>query len=131
MTERPQAQADARIRRAQDALRQVALRLAASHGRHQFYALGPVLSASAALDVDTALAPWVLAALVGRPDFEAYYALRDVPATYARLRADLTAAAPAPAPMRRVGDDLGDSLESVLDWLDLAAEGGMGSILGG
>lgn len=113
---------DTRIRRAQAAFLKVALRLSERHGQHQFYALPQVQEAAAQDDVDRELAPWVFAGLLQRRDFDAYYALRDVPGDYRQLRTDLNGPSRTASPACDAADDLEAQLESLGDWLDLAME---------
>ncbi len=89
MTQQSHHQQDARIRGAQRDLCRVALRLAETDGRHQFYTLARVQAVAAATNADAESIPWIFAGLLSKDNFEAYYSLRDVPGTYGQLRADL------------------------------------------
>lgn len=109
------------LRSAQVALLRVARHLAAADAPRQFYPLPQVQAASIALDVDRDLMPWIFAALLARPDFEAWYALRDTPGGYAQLRAELTTITPSIMPPEWVGDDFEVRFETLLDQLDLSA----------
>ena len=100
----------------------VAQALSSSDGQHQFYPLGRVQSATVASGVDSELVPWVLAALVTRADFEAFYALRQVPGTYMQLRTHLSVPTPRIANAQASEVEFAERLWSVLDWLDLAED---------
>ena len=108
------------LRQAQVALCNVAHALSRSDGQHQFYPLARVQSATAASTVGRELVPWVIAALVTRADFEAFYALRQVPGTYLQLRTQLSAPQPRIANADASEVEFSEQLWSVLDWLDLA-----------
>ncbi len=77
-----------RLRAIQRATCAVARRLAQAHGQRQFYALSQVKASVG--DVSAALQPWVFAVFVTRADFDAWFALRETPAPYDRLRAALS-----------------------------------------
>ena len=111
-----------RLHAAQAALCKVAWELSKCDGQHQFYTLTRVQSVTAAISVDRKLVPWVLAALVTRADFEAFYALRDVPGTYLQLRTQLSTPVPRSSNSEASNAEFEDELSSVLDWLDLASE---------
>ncbi len=122
MNRSAQDQAENRLQFAQAALCKVAREISKSDGQQQFYSLTRVQSVAIASCVDRELIPWVAAALVTRPDFEAFYALRDVPGTYSQLRTQLSTPAPRNANSETTGSEFEEQLVTVLDWLDLAAD---------
>ena len=122
MIQQAPAPAGPRIRLAQAAFLKVALRLCERHGQHQFYAFAQVREAAGGIDVDPELMPWVFAGLLPRADFEAYFALRDVPGDYRQLRTDLNGPASPPSAVCAPSDDFEEQLEALREWLDLAVE---------
>ena len=120
MSSSSENQSEGRLQHAQAALCKVAQALSNSDGQHQFYPLARVQSAAATSKVDRELVPWVLAALVTRADFDAFYALRQVPGTYLQLRTQLSTPAPRIANAEASEVEFAEQLWSVLDWLDLA-----------
>lgn len=110
------------MRSAQRDLCRVALHLAETDGRHQFYTLARVQAVAAAINVNAELIPWIFAGLLTRDDFEAYYSLRDVPGTYGQLRTDLTPLALKSSASEAEPVDFREQLLSALDWLDLAGD---------
>jgi hypothetical protein len=115
-------QGEHRLPQAQAALCKVARELSKVDGHHQFYPLTRVQSVTTAIGVDRELAPWVLAALITRPDFDAFYALRESPGTYLQLRTQLSTPVPRSSNFEASDAEFEDELSSVLDWLDLASE---------
>lgn len=115
-------QGEDRLNQAQAALCKVARELSIRDGRRQFYTLTRVQSVAAASSVDRELVPWVLAALVTRADFEAFYALREVPGTYQQLRTQLSTPMPRISNAETSDTEIDEQLSSVLDWLDLASD---------
>jgi len=93
------------------ALSEVARGLARAHGQRQFYALAGVQSQLLASGVAPALSPWVFAAFVAREDFDAFFAMRETPGTYAELRAAMSASVPREA----VPDKSFETLEGPLE----------------
>lgn len=77
-----------RFRAIQRATCAVARALAQAHGQRQFYALSQVRASAG--EVSAELQPWIFAVFVTRADFEAWFALRETPAPYDRLRAALS-----------------------------------------
>ncbi len=77
-----------RFRAIQRATCAVARTLAQAHGQRQFYTLSQVRASAS--EVSAELQPWVFAVFVTRADFEAWFALRETPAPYDRLRAALS-----------------------------------------
>lgn len=77
-----------RFRTIQRATCAVARTLAQAHGQRQFYALSQVRASASGVSAE--LQPWVFAVFVTRADFEAWFALRETPASYDRLRAALS-----------------------------------------
>ena len=107
---------------AQLALCRVACCLAKSQGQRQFYDLTLVQAATLACGVDRELTPWVFAGLIRRPDFEAYYSLREVPGTYEQLHLDLSSVPfTVPGGLEESGDRA-DAYASLLDWLEVLAQ---------
>lgn len=81
----------ARWRAVQAATLAVGRGLSREHGLHQFYSLTQVQRQVGVAAVDGALQAWVHAMFVARADFEAYFAVRETPGTYAQLRPMLSA----------------------------------------
>ena len=81
----------ARWRAVQAATLAVGRGLSRAHGLHQFYSLSQVQRQVGVAAVDGALQAWVHAMFLARADFEAYFAVRETPGTYAQLRAMLSA----------------------------------------
>ncbi len=122
MSRSAENQGEDRLPQAQAALCKVARELSKVDGQHQFYTLTRVQSVTAAISVDRELVPWVLAALVTRADFEAFYALREAPGTYLQLRTQLSTPAPRSSNAEASDAEFQEQLSSVLDWLDLASD---------
>jgi hypothetical protein len=101
---------------------EVADALSLRSGRRQFYTLAQVQSQATSCGIDRPVVPWVFAALVTRSDFEAYYAVREVPGTYQQLRERLSARRTNLSPDESSDDDVRERLWSALDWLELAAD---------
>ena len=100
----------------------VAHDLSLQYGQRQFYTLAQVQLHAGSCGVDRLHVAWVFAALVTRADFEAYYAVRDVPGTYQHLRAALSEKPAHIVPAGSSAEDPREALWSALDWLDLAAD---------
>ena len=92
--------------------------LAREHGLHQFYSLSQVQRQVGVAAIDGALQAWVYAMFVSRADFEAYFAVREVPGTYARLRAALSAPELRSVPPGASSDEW---LDDLWWWLDQVA----------
>ncbi len=122
MSRSAENQANDQLQQAQAALCKVARELSKCDGQHQFYTLTRVQSVTTASSVDRELVPWVIAALVTRADFEAFYALREVPGTYLQLRTQLSTPAPRSSNAEASNAEFEEQLSSVLDWLDLASD---------
>lgn len=122
MSRSTENQGEHRLPQAQAAQCSVARELSKVDGQHQFYTLTRVQSGTTAIGVDRELVPWVLAALVTRADFEAFYALREAPGTYAQLRTQLSTPVPRSSSAEAPDAEFEDQLSSVLDWLDLASD---------
>ncbi len=122
MSRSAENQAKDQLQQAQAALCKVARELSKCDGQHQFYTLPRVQSVTIASSVDRELVPWVVAALVTRADFEAFYALREVPGTYLQLRTQLSTPAPRSSNAEAADAEFEEQLSSVLDWLDLASD---------
>lgn len=107
---------------AQAALCRVACCLGKSQGQRQFYDITLVQAATLACGVGRELIPWVFAGLIRRPEFEAYYSLREVPGTYEQLRSDLSSVPfTTPNDLEQSGDSA-DEYASLLNWLEVLAE---------
>lgn len=98
--------------------------LSREHGLHQFYSLARVQREISAAAVDGALQAWIYATFVSRADFEAYFAVRETPGTYAQLRTAMSTPKARTAPSVSFCDDGPDDLEELLWWLvQVAADG--------
>ena len=89
--------------------------LSREHGQHPFYSLTQVQRQVAVAAVDGGLQAWVYAMFVARADFEAFFAVRETPGTYAPLRAALSAPELRTASPGASGDDWRDDLRWRLD----------------
>ena len=98
----------ARSRAIQVAALAVGRGLSREHGLRRFYPLAQVQTQIGVAAVDGALHAWVYATFVSRADFDAYFAVRETPGTYARLRAAMSA-----PEARIVSPEPSDA-----DWLD-------------
>ena len=108
----------ARWRAVQAATLAVGRGLSREHGLHQFYSLTQMQRQVGVAAVDGALQAWGHAMFVARADFEAYFAVRETPGTYAQLRAMLS------APELRTASPSASSDEWLDDpwrWLDQVA----------
>ena len=92
--------------------------LSRERGLHQFYSLTQVQRQVGVAAVDGALQAWVYATFVACADFEAYFAIRETPGTYAQLRAVLSAPELRIAPP---GPSRDEWLDELWWWLDQAA----------
>jgi hypothetical protein len=104
----------------QSAAQAVGRALSREHGFHQFYPLGQVQRQIAAAVVDGAAQPWVYAMFVSHADFEAYFAVRETPGTYAQLRAAMSAPEARSVPAGLSGGDGLDDPVDLDDLVDLA-----------
>ena len=103
-----------RLRAIQRAACAVAGGLSRLHGQRQFYPIAHVQSQARSAAVDSALLAWIYALFVKSEDFEAFFAVRETPGTYAQLRAALSAAEAPRVHERGQDDDVIDELWQLL-----------------
>ncbi len=108
-----------RARAVQRAVLAVGRGLAQAQGQRQFYSLAQVQAQAAAVGVAPALQAWVHATFVSPADFEAYFAMREIPGTYEQLRSAMS------MPEGRAGSGesfVDDAVDTLWRWLELLAE---------
>jgi len=109
------------------AISEVARGLARAQGQRQFYGLSAVQAQLNASRVDPGLWAWIIAAFVAREDFEALFALRETPGTYAGLRQAMSAAVAREASPEQSFEASKLEMDDLWDWLGVL-EGVVGRV---
>jgi len=115
MLESPETAGEMRVVHA--AIIEVARGLARAQGQRQFHGLSVVQAQLNASHVDPGLWAWIFAAFVAREDFEALFALREAPGTYAGLREAMSAAVAREASPGQSFEASELEIDDLWDWL--------------